>query len=384
MGLLRLALAICVFRAHSTSFGIPLLAGDVAVEIFYVLSGFYMQMILSKVYTFSKMGNKWLKNFYINRYLRLFPIYIFTIFTALSYTGIKQLFFTDGSKLIAPYQVINAVINLQNTFSNIVLKAFLFFTNITIFFQDLIMFIGINHGEAQFVSDYTKSDIPISQGLIIPQAFTLGIEITFYLLAPFLLKLATRKLVTILLFSMSFKIIFILLFYPGFGIYSYFGLDGLQSIRNLWGYRFFPFEISYFLVGAISYRFHQESKENFRSPTLNKKLIAYFLVLISITIPSPIFNKDGICWLSPLIFAVFLPSLFNLFKNSKMDRIFGELSYPFYISHLLCLEILKPLEEIGMKNLSLISSLLLSFGFSLILMIINKRFDLIRGRIRAA
>tara|TARA_Y100000589_G_scaffold302172_1_gene313543 strand:- start:1579 stop:2733 length:1155 start_codon:yes stop_codon:yes gene_type:complete len=384
VGLLRLVLAICVFRAHSSSFGIPLLAGDVAVEIFYVLSGFYMQMILSKVYTFSRMGNKWLQKFYINRYLRIFPIYIFTIITALSYTGLKQLFFTEGTKLIPPYYVINAVISLQNTFSNILLKVFLFFTNITIFFQDLIMFIGIKEGNAQLVSDFTETDISISQGLIIPQAFTLGIEISFYLIAPFLLKLSTKKLVAISLLSISLKIIFILLFYPKFGIYNYFGLDSLQSIRNLWGYRFFPFEISYFLVGAISYRFLLESKKHFHYPTFNKRLIAYFLVIISITIVSPILNKDGICWLSPLIFAVFLPSLFNLFKNSKMDRIFGELSYPFYISHLLCLEIMKPLEGIGIKNLSLISSLLLSFGFSLILMIINKRFDLIRERIKAA
>ena len=93
------------------------------------------------------------------------------------------------------------------------------------------MFIGINQGEAQFVSDFTKSDIPISQGLIIPQAFTLGIEISFYLLAPFLLKLSTKKIVNIAALSISIKLIFILLFYPELGIYSYFFLLELFSLR---------------------------------------------------------------------------------------------------------------------------------------------------------
>ncbi len=384
MGLLRLVLAICVFRAHSSSFGIPLLAGDVAVEIFYVLSGFYMQMILAQVYNFSRMGSKWLQKFYINRYLRLYPIYFFTIITALSYTGLKQLFFTEGTKLIPPYLVMNTVSILQNTFSNVALKVFLFFSNLTIFFQDVMMFIGINQGKAQFVSDFKESDILVHQGLIIPQAFTLGIEISFYLLAPFLLKLSTKKLVSITALSISIKLIFILLFYPDLGIYNYFGLDGLESIRSLWGYRFFPFEISYFTVGALSYRFFSNMNRYFYSTTTNNKLIAYLLVLISVTLTSPIFNKDGFCWIYPIFFAAVLPFLFHLFKNSKIDQILGELSYPFYISHLLCLEITSPLRTVGIKNLSIISGFLLTFVFSLILIRLNYRFDLIRQRIRVS
>ena len=92
MGILRIALAICVFIAHSSNFGITLLGGDIAVEIFFVISGFYMQKILFEIYTFSKMGKKWLQKFYINRYLRLLPIYIFTLSIAIVYAGLKQFF----------------------------------------------------------------------------------------------------------------------------------------------------------------------------------------------------------------------------------------------------------------------------------------------------
>ena len=377
MGLLRIALAICVFRAHSSSFGVPLLSGDIAVEIFFLISGFYMQMILKFVYNFSKMGKQWLQKFYINRYLRLLPIYIITLITTLTFRVLYQLFFTKGTDLIQPFELITALNNLQNNLSNILLKVFLFFTQITIFFQDLVMFLGVNDGSANFVADFNQSDILIHSGLLIPQAWTLGIEISFYLIAPFLLKLSTKKLLFIASLSLLIKSTF-LLYFSKLGIYNYFGFDGLPNVRSLWGYRFFPFEISYFIAGALSYRFFLEKQEYFCKPTLKNKLIAYVLVCLAISIPSRIFNLSSIYWLSPILFVFFLPILFHLFKNSKIDRIIGDLSYPFYISHLLCLQITSPLEEVGPKNFHVLTGLMLTFVFSVFLIKINNYFELIR------
>jgi peptidoglycan/LPS O-acetylase OafA/YrhL len=51
MGLLRLALAVDVFVTHSNWSGIPSLRGDTAVEMFNVMSGFYLQPVLSRTYT---------------------------------------------------------------------------------------------------------------------------------------------------------------------------------------------------------------------------------------------------------------------------------------------------------------------------------------------
>ena len=175
MGILRLALALCVFAAHSQSFKIPFLKGDIAVEIFFVMSGFYMQLILGNFYTFSKMGDNWIKKFYINRYLRIFPTYFIVGITTLILAGLKQLLFSEA--LVAPFNVIAEVSQLQNSFSNVILKVFLLFTNLGIFFQDFIMFIGVNQGNAELVNDFLNSDIQVWQGLAIPQAWSLGVEL---------------------------------------------------------------------------------------------------------------------------------------------------------------------------------------------------------------
>lgn len=70
MGLIRLLLAISVIQAHTSSFlGYSIANGLVAVQVFYIFSGFYMFMILTEKYTS-------IKSFYKSRFLRIFPTYL--------------------------------------------------------------------------------------------------------------------------------------------------------------------------------------------------------------------------------------------------------------------------------------------------------------------
>ena len=51
MGLIRALLAISVILAHSESFlGLSLVGGKVAVQAFFIISGFYMALILNEKY----------------------------------------------------------------------------------------------------------------------------------------------------------------------------------------------------------------------------------------------------------------------------------------------------------------------------------------------
>jgi peptidoglycan/LPS O-acetylase OafA/YrhL len=70
-------LATAVICWHSSPLpGLSLLNADLAVEAFFVISGFYMALILESKYSSPKDGH-WL--FYSNRALRIFPMYYATL-----------------------------------------------------------------------------------------------------------------------------------------------------------------------------------------------------------------------------------------------------------------------------------------------------------------
>jgi peptidoglycan/LPS O-acetylase OafA/YrhL len=69
---------MCVLFGHANTplLGLAWLPATTAVEVFFVISGFYMQMILSEKYTHAKLGRRWWEIFYLARYSRLFPAYL--------------------------------------------------------------------------------------------------------------------------------------------------------------------------------------------------------------------------------------------------------------------------------------------------------------------
>src|SRR6201995_5837701 len=80
MGLLRFWLAMAVVFEHTALFmGDPgrfpyhlrLLNGQTAVQSFYIISGFYISLILNEKYV--GRGSGWL--FLSNRFLRIYPVY---------------------------------------------------------------------------------------------------------------------------------------------------------------------------------------------------------------------------------------------------------------------------------------------------------------------
>jgi peptidoglycan/LPS O-acetylase OafA/YrhL len=364
MGLLRLALAFCVFYGHSASTGAPILRGEIAVEAFYVISGFYMQLVLGTIYTPARLGTKWIQRFYANRYLRLFPTYIITAGATIAFAGAYSLLHPGVEA--APLAAMAAVSELKQSIPNIALKAYLLFTNIFMLFQDATMFLGVRDGTARLVADFSHSQIQLWQALALPQAWSIGVELSFYLLAPFLLRLSSRLLAIILIISLTSKIAFLAIVTGHTAPYTGIG-NILPNAASLWGYRFLPFELTYFLAGALAYRYFESKLFKPRISTRITKIIAYTAIFTAITLASFVVNKTVLCWLYPFIFAVAAPPLFSLFRASQQDRLIGNLSYPFYMAHELCLRATNPLQTLNIPGLHTITALIFTLFLSVVL-----------------
>ena len=290
MGIIRFLLAYAVVFSHYEINSIYFLYSNFAVQTFYILSGFYISLILNN------NSYKSYKNFILSRYLRLFPIYFLCLLTTFIFNKGNTIYHT------------NLIKDNIDIFSSI----FLVFTNITIIFQDLVMFLGINNNSIQFVSDYNNSfPRPLFHYLYLPQGWSLGLELSFYLLAPFILsKINIKKILFIIILSLSLRIILV------------------QNKLSLdpWSYRFFPTELVFFLFGSISYIIYE--KKIF----FNKLISILFISLISLIII--FFKKINIHTYGYIIFYFMIifsiPSIFNITKNIKFDRFLGELSYPIY------------------------------------------------------
>lgn len=322
MGLLRVILAIAVVIGHSDSFfGFKFTGGLVAVEIFFIISGFYMTMILEKKYT----GKGSYALFLSNRFLRLYPIFWAVLLLTIAASIVSYVLFKDWGKL-------SLYVQYWETFKTETI-VFLIMTNIILFGQDVVMFLGLNPetGGMYFTHSFWETSPRFHKFLFLPQAWSLGIELMFYLIAPFIVRRNIFFILILIALSMLVR------------MFTYFYLGYTQ---DPWTYRFFPSELALFLLGTVSFRLYDSYK-------IQKNLVLgynpsyfivplFFLILVFYQfIPTTgfkhIFNWGfyGFCCLS-------IPFIFQLFKSSRIDSRIGELSYPTYISHMLVIYALSP------------------------------------------
>lgn len=342
MGLLRFLLAISVAIAHSSSiFGFHLFDTELAVKSFYIISGFYMALILNEKY----VGiNSSYKLFITNRLLRLFPIYWIVLLLTISYSVFLSIH-TNGNDL-GSFTCYAAYWDVMSLGSFI----YLVFTNLFLFLQDTIMFLGLDtsNGHLFFTSNFRNNTPELYTFLIIPQAWTVGIEITFYLIAPFLVRRKLKIIILLILLSLMLRAI----------LYYYFNLN-----FDPWTYRFFPTELVFFLLGIVSYHGYKKI-QNLSIKKTHLKLIWFSVLGVTIFhnfLPIPF--KDSLYLAG---FFIALPFIFILTKNWKKDAYIGELSYPIYISHILIVTITKSLTISNGFVLGLTYTIAL-IGFSLLL-----------------
>lgn len=305
MGALRLLLAISVVLAHTLPDSLPLVGGKLAVEIFYILSGYLISYILveKKFYT-SRY------KFYISRALRLYPIYLVMMLATFC------VYCLGSGKFFDLYRALPGFLDLWLVFSNIFILG-----------QDLVMFVIYKDGILLFPQSFLLSDIPIWRGLLVPQAWTLSLELTFYLLSPFILH---RFKLVLVIFTLSFALK-VALFFVGIGD------------TDPWSYRFFPAELFLFLGGVIS---QQVLSKKFLTAMNCRSLCALFtLVVLALVVFFPLINVENIYKEFLVIICVFalLPFLFAFENYFSIDKWLAELSYPIYINHMFFIIILTPI-----------------------------------------
>ena len=309
MGILRTILAISVVLSHS--YGGGLVGGRLAVQLFYIISGYLISYILIESNSYKKK-----KYFYINRVLRLFPIYFAVSLLTLGFLIYMEFYPLQSNQ---DSFVLNSSMSFFNIYGEvgIIGKISLVLSNILIIGQDWIMFTGVFEGGFGFTSNNTTSEVNVWHGLLIPQAWTLGVEISFYALAPFVLK---RKKTIIILIILSLMVRTYII-YIGLGF------------KDPWTYRFFPNELALFLFGSLSHQLWSSILKRKGWIKYNYSLwVTVLLILYCLIFPLlPYKNINTLLLISFFILA--LPFLFNYQSKNRIDKLIGSLSYPIYISH---------------------------------------------------
>ena len=322
MGFTRLYLALCVVAAHSGVL-VPwaVQGGTEAVQIFFMISGFYMALIADKY--------KSKREFYTSRALRIYVPY-FAVCIGILICSVGFGLLTDKWLALGCYQTWSTE---QNGLIGVIGATL---ANIFLFGTDWILFFSDEPGAGfQPTVDFHQDANPLARYLLIQPAWSIGAELTFYLLVPFLNKLSTKLLGLVVITSLVARI----------ATYELLG----QSF-DPWTYRFFPFELALFGLGMLAHRLYLSfsvkklTEDGNGIGKISSIFNSYAVQIVAILVVFWILFS-ATQWVDPWIpihygrlieygcLALALPVLFQMTKNNKVDRFVGELSYPIYLTH---------------------------------------------------
>lgn len=302
-------LALSVVLDH---LGAPyaLLGGPLAVEAFFVLSGFYMFLVLDRKYLDLPAG-RYL--FYTNRLLRLLVTYwIVLAVSILVFLALWQA--RIATTTFGPWIGAFGALDTAS-------RAWLLLCQLSLFGLDTSNFLAVGPGGGlMFAPDFIHPSLPAFRLLFVPQAWSLSLELYFYLLAPFLARRSLAVLVTLVLLSVLARVL----------MFALFGWH-----RDPWSYRFFPGELVFFLLGGLACRAHASWQS--RMTPRAARLASAVLLATTLLWPLLPLGRDSLAGRLPylLLLAATLPWLFELSRDDPRDRALGELSYPLYLCHLL-------------------------------------------------
>lgn len=355
MGSIRTLLAISVLVTHSDSiFGLELLNGDMAITCFFMISGFLMALILQEKYA-SK------RRFYVNRALRIYPPYYAALLLSV------VIFASLGSERHDPVGFIAKVWSWDLT-SALVLAAL---SNLTLIGIDLTRYISFDDFLLQVPAFLYKKGSGGHNMLFVPQAWTLAIELQFYLLAPFLVRLRSLQILGLAVAFFLFRDL----------VNDWFAARGWTVDSSA----LFPMVFGYFLMGVLAYRLYRRYRDLRLSARQRRWMqgggVALALALV-VGGRVVIYELDLAADVFYLLFALNLPLLFEFSAGKRWDAWFGEFSYPVYLFHFVAAQTIymTALPEQWIGEATLLSTLLLSAGY---IHLIDRPIQRLRARIAA-
>lgn len=259
--------------------------GQMGVVLFFCLSAITQCMSLER----TKLNKKDIKHFYIKRYFRIAPLY---------YTGI--IFYSLLTVILNYYNPARAALHQQYTINNILANIF-----------------------------FVHGIYPSANNNIVPGGWSIGTEMLFYLIVPFVFLLYRKTINKIWYFifpliMLAFSLIF---FYMG---NYYFNFNVANN--SFWYYNLIN-HLPVFIF-AISYYFL------FQNIEINKlfKYLLLFVFLILLIANIYFFVNHFSITLAPFLASIAFIVLIIIFKefkrlNNKVLIKIGQLSYSMYIFH---------------------------------------------------
>lgn len=351
MGSIRTFLALVVVLTHSYG-DFVFIGGQNAVRLFYVISGFLISYVLTEVRSYPSV-----RTFYVNRILRIYPIYfVVALITLAAYFAMSY------RPFLAAYAELPREATVLVSLSNGLLVG-----------QDWLMFTAIKGGAFVFSTNFWNSEVLIYKAFLVPQAWTLGVELTFYLLAPFVV-VSKPKLFVALALSLLIRLA---LLRSGLGW------------NDPWNYRFFPSELCLFLTGALSQQYLLPIWKGLPADALRQSapvvVLAFIVLCMSFAWLPLSYNLKNLALFG--LFALIIPATFLFQASTRWDRAIGELSYPIYICHMLVLVLVERLLAnwaISNKVLETVLTLIGSIAFAALLnKIVAAPLERLRNIVRA-
>lgn len=360
MGLLRVLLALAVLFEHTGGLGgYWMIGGPLAVQAFFVISGFYMGLVLNERYNRPALN----RAFYANRAIRIYALYF--VFLAFYLAVFAAVHWRTGSSPLDPY--FSDLISLPE-------KIGLGLLNLTVIGQDLPLWLRIEGGHlAWSAGEFGTGPLDVFHFMAIPVAWSLSLELCFYALAPFIARRPWRQIALVFAASVALRVIC-----AGFGL-----------IADPFSYRFFPFELALFLAGVLAYKAWAADRDLWRRPWA--KALALAVPAATLAYPWLLGAASDTLFFVPqrigylLLIACALPAIHGWSEHSRLDRTIGELSYPLYLNQLLVLGLIAGLPLVAGSSVArTLATALLSLGLAwLAVRSVDERVEAFRRKLAA-